>query len=174
LVKTLEPPAAEPQLRALYAECVQALGPGHWLTVSCHEDLATTLDALGRGADARAERRRLLGVLERPDGSVGDDTPGGRHQRAYLLTSVGRLDEAEREWRRVLDSYVADLGVDHPHTLRARHGIAWVDIERGLLPAARQRLEPLADAFGRVLGPDHPWTRSCLDDLARLTDRDGQ
>jgi tetratricopeptide (TPR) repeat protein len=130
-------------------------------------NLADTLAALGRQADALPLREEALALRKAVLGPEHPDTLTSMHNLGISYCSLGRYADALGVCEETLALMRAKRGPDHPDTLAAMFNLALVYDALGRQADALQiRQECYAATRGR-LGPDHPQT---LFSMARLVD----
>lgn len=125
-------------------------------------NVATSLNGLGRHAEAEAEARAVAYTMARELGADHPYTCRARIALGSALRHLSRLDDADSELTFALESCSGRLGLDHPVTLLARVDIALVHMAQGM---GDRELRDALTACQRVLGPDHPHTRRALENL---------
>jgi tetratricopeptide (TPR) repeat protein len=99
-------------------------GPDHPYTLTAVNNLALTLQNLGRLDEAESLYRRALAGKEIAAGPDHRDTLTSVHNLADLLQLRGRYDESERLFRWALAGKEKALGPEHPSTLNSAKALA--------------------------------------------------
>jgi CHAT domain-containing protein/tetratricopeptide (TPR) repeat protein len=118
-----DPAGAETDLRGMLALDIQSFGPTHCETAVEHRRIAQVLLDQNRLADAEAEARQALTILDQ----VKED----HRQAVYALGALAEVtsrqrgaSEAEPYLRRALEIFERRLGADRQETLSARLALA--------------------------------------------------
>ncbi len=128
-----------------------ALAANHPDTADILGDLADTLMALGRTAEAAKVSARAIGIWE-SDGTL--DSPGfaaALKLRANVLAVSGKLSEAREYYVRALEITERILGSDHPNSADLRVRLAAVAMDAGQNELAREQALAAEDAARRFL-----------------------
>lgn len=144
----------------------RSVGPDHPTTLTCMNDLASTLQAQGDLVGARALQEQVLEGRRRILGRDHHDTLTSMNDLASTLYGQGDLNGAREVQEEVLISSRRILGPDHPDTLTAMNNLASTLYGQGELAYARTLEEEVLDSRRRILGPDHPDTLTSINNLA--------
>ncbi len=142
------------------------LGPEHPDTLSSRNNLANTLRAQGKHAEAEREHRAVLAIRDRVLGPEHPGTLSSRNNLANALDGQGEHAEAEREQRAVLAIQERVLGLEHPETLVSRMNLANALRAQGKHAEAEREHRAARAIQERVLGPEHPDTLLSSANLA--------
>jgi len=147
--------AAYPEALDLYRKNLalteDQFGPSHPKTARVLERVATTVEKLGRHADALALYNRALAIIGDPDSGAAATL---YDNSATPLTMLGKLPEAEARIRRALALHERTQGPDHPEVATTLVNLANVlDREGRDSLALRQRALRIFEA---KLPTDHP------------------
>lgn len=148
---------AETLVRNVHEARKRILGEEHAYTLWSANDLSKVLCERKRGAEAVAELKSILGVVERTLGEkhVGMTMTKSNLARAYVLCE--QWEAAEKELR----DLITNIPPDHIDTINARSGLVHVLIRMGKLAEAEadcgSLLAMIKDArFKKILLPDSP------------------
>ncbi len=100
--------------RRALAICLKALGEAHPHTATSYNNLAVTLEAQGKHAEAEAMHRRALAIRLKALGEAHPDTASSYNNLAATLRAQGKPAEAEAMARRALAIWLKALGEDTP------------------------------------------------------------
>ncbi len=122
-------PSLLEESRKLHEETLRlrrrVLGPAHPNTLFSMNNLATTLLAQRRYAEAQTLFEEVVEIKER---SLGRDHPStllSINNLATMLMNFGHLDEARKLYEEAINRNRERLGPNHPETLKAIGGLAW-------------------------------------------------
>ena len=104
---------------------LKALGEDHPDTAHSYNNLAETLRAQGKYAEAEAMHRRALAICLKALGEDHPDTATSYNNLALTLHAQGKYAEAEAMYRRALAILLKALGEDHPDTATSYTNLAW-------------------------------------------------
>ncbi|MGW1771326.1 tetratricopeptide repeat protein [Streptomyces sp. NPDC002104] len=136
--------------------------------LAVRNNIALTLQQLGRVAEAETELQTVLRERLRTLGAEHPDTLGSRDDLAFALQELGRLQEAESQCRAVLEARTRALGAEHPDTLNSRNTLALVLRELGRLEEAAAEHEGQLAVAVRKGTTDHPETLLIRNNRASL------
>jgi eukaryotic-like serine/threonine-protein kinase len=128
---------------------------------------------LGLYPNSLEHLRRALELQEREHGPDHPDSLIARSMLGGLMIEDGKLDEAEKYLVPALDGLTRLVGPDNSETLLATWRIAKIDFPAGRLASAVERLNRVRSGYERVLGPDAPETLEVINDLACVTNEQG-
>jgi tetratricopeptide (TPR) repeat protein len=137
-------------------------------------NLASSLRAQGKYAEAEAIDREVLGVRQRVLGPEHPDTLLTAGNLASTLDAQGKYAEAETMHREVLLIKRRVLGPEHPHTLRTAGNLANTLNNQGKHTEAEAIQREVLTVQRRVLGPEHPHTLGTAGNLAATLDVQGK
>ncbi len=145
-------------------------GPDDPDVLTARHNIAVTLLAQGKAAEAEAAFHDLLPLRERAQGPVHPDTLATRHALASGLLNQGKAAEAEAALRALLPLRERAQGPVHPGTLATRRQRARATLEQGAMEQAREQLSALPDSG------DQPPDAKAREAMLRgwLADLDGE
>jgi tetratricopeptide (TPR) repeat protein len=136
--------------------------------------LGNALEIQGKYAEAEAEHRAVLGIMERVVGPEHPNTLRSRNNLANALDAQGKLAEVEVEHRAVLAMMQRLLGPEHPDTLKSRNNLANALRSRGKHAEAEAEHRAVLVIRERALGPEHPDTLASRNNLANALQSQGK
>ena len=119
-------------------------------------DFAMTLYDQGHLAEAEAEHRALLPLLERIAGAESAQALNNRENLARVMYSRGRHAEAEAEHRALQPIVERVFGPEHPQTLTNRMNLPMPWRPWANPPRQKRRISAVLEIKSRVFGPEHP------------------
>ena len=128
------------------------VGPNHRRAADFLHNLARTLAAMDRYADALEYAQRAVSVGTAAYGSGHLAVAGKEALAGAILIELGRFDGALASLQRAHATYEAALPADHPALLQARQSLADVYLRQEEFSRAFQLLEHLLEAFVRLQG----------------------
>jgi len=144
------------------------LGPNHPSTAAALNNLALSLRANNRLAEAEPLMRRALAIDEASYGSDHPNVAGLLSNLAGLLEATNRLAEAEPLMRRALAIDEASYGSDHPNVAGLLNNLASLLQATNRLaeaePLMRHALAINEASYGNI----HPHLAAHLNNLAQL------
>lgn len=161
---------ANEQALALARKVLGEQDPG---ILTCMNDLAVTLYALGDLARARALQEQVLASRRELLGERHPDTLGSMENLAVTLSELGDLARARALQEQALATRREVLGESHPDTLRSMSLLADTLSELGDLAGAQVQCEPALAVFRELQGERHPDTLRSMDSLAATLFRQG-
>ncbi len=129
------------------------------------QQLATTMNALGLGADAEPVLRQALGLRQSELGSDHADTLQSAHALGSLLSTLGRSDDSVALLTDVQQRAQRTLGPADRFTLRVRSSFAGAQRRRGDLAQAERLFTAVLADQRRIHGDDDPDTLRSLNNL---------
>jgi tetratricopeptide (TPR) repeat protein/tRNA A-37 threonylcarbamoyl transferase component Bud32 len=177
--------AARPAEARAYAEIGWGLQerPGaDWRSeVRLRGNSGAWLQGAGRYAEAEAEFRGALALLERWRGVDHPESATARSNLGAALNGQGREAEAEKEHRAVLATRIIALGEHHPDVASSRNNLGNALDAQGKHAEAEAEHRVVLALRGEALGPEHPDTAQAHGNLAnalraqgRLADADAE
>jgi tetratricopeptide (TPR) repeat protein len=153
----------------LLSMMARSRGDEHYDTLIVMSNLAMTLHALKRFADAERMQRQVIDVLQRAHGSKSStDVLKQRANLAATLASQRRFAEADGILRIVIDSATRSFGSDHPMTLTSRSNLAVSLSSQCRYDEAEPLHREILLLRTKVLGADHPGTLKTMVNLANV------
>jgi tetratricopeptide (TPR) repeat protein len=144
------------------------LGPNHPSTAAALNNLALSLQATNRLAEAEPLMRRALAIDEASYGNNHPNVAGLLSNLAGLLKATNRLAEAEPLMARVVEIVETSYGNDHPNAARAFNNLAVLLLATNR-PAEAEPLMRHALAINEAsYGNIHPHLAAHLNNLAQL------
>ncbi|MBL7261518.1 tetratricopeptide repeat protein [Paractinoplanes lichenicola] len=143
-----------------------ALGPDHRHVATALDNLANSMQLLGRAAEAEPLHRRALTISET---ALGPDHPSvaiTMNNLANSLQELGRAAEAESLLRRALTISETALGPDHPSVATRLNNLALGLRALGRAAEAESLLRRALTISETALGPHHPDVATTLNNLA--------
>jgi tetratricopeptide (TPR) repeat protein len=138
---------------AEYQEALQRIPKFYLHDEEIRNEIARTLEARGKYAEAEAEYRRNFEMHAIPEASLE-----AQQNIARSLAAQGKHSEAEAEYRQILTVLQQVQGPDHPDTLTVQSNLAKSLVAQGKYADAAAEYQQILTARQRVLGPDHPDT----------------
>jgi serine/threonine-protein kinase len=132
------------------------------------------LMALGKGAEAEAEFRKLLALVEREAGEGAGSTAVAHENLGLALSSLGRIDEAIEHHRKAMAIRVEKLGEDHPRVGSGHAHLGTALQEAGRLDEAAQQLRQGIAILARAFGEHHPDVAFARVNLGIVLDETGR
>jgi tetratricopeptide (TPR) repeat protein len=161
-------------LRRALATRVRVLGEEHPDTALVYNNLAQTLTALSKYAEAEVLGRKALATRRRLLGEGHPDTAASYSNLAVTLDELGRHPEAEPLHQKALAIRRRVLGEEHADTAESYGNLALNMSDQGkyaeALPLKRRALAIVR----RVLGEGHPRTALSYSNLATTLDELGR
>ncbi|MCE8420455.1 tetratricopeptide repeat protein [Rhodovulum sulfidophilum] len=151
-----------------------SLGTDHPDTAASYNNIAYTLNAQGRAAEAEPLLRKALEICERVLGTDHPDTATSYNNVASNLDEQGRAAEAEPLYLKALEVSERVLGTDHPDTATSYNNLASNLQAQGRAAEAEPLLRKALEIRERVLGTDHPDTATSYNNLASNLDEQGR
>lgn len=109
----------------------RTVGPEHYNTAKCLDNLAALLDRRDNYDEAEVLLRRALAIWENVVGPDHPDTLVNLHHLSRVLKHKGDVKGAEDLLRRIVASDERFFGVDHPLTSAARDELVASILQRG-------------------------------------------
>lgn len=150
---------------------IENLGENHTYTLSAMQNLAITLDNLGKSTEA-LELKQL--ILEKHRAIFGEDHPdtlNAMNNLATTLSRLGRYNEALELEQQILEKYHTILGKDHPHTISVMSNIAsFYGRLEDRIDEALELEQQVLEQRRIILGENHPDTLNAMNNLAITLD----
>ncbi len=169
-----QPTQAEPVERRCLEIYTKELGAEHPTTLSAADNLATTLQELGRYDEAREINERTLAIWERVSGPNSTDVAYALDAVGVTQTQAGDYDKARASEERALAIFQANLDPTHPNIAHVLANLGQIAFYQNRLGDAAALQKRALEARRQRLGPHHPdVARSllALSDIA-FTSRD--
>jgi tetratricopeptide (TPR) repeat protein len=131
-------------------------GPEHPLSVATLGNIAVSLIAQGRLAEAEPLARRVLEIRQKTLGREHPDVAVSLNNLAQVARLQGRYIEAEPLYRRALTIWEKKLGPDHPAVANGLCNLADFYHERGRESAAESLYARALSILEKSLGSGHP------------------
>jgi len=148
------------------------LGPDHPQVVVALNNLAHTLHAAGRAAEAEPIYRRLIAGLDadKPENAF---TLGSLHANlAGALQEAGRREQALAEMRRALELLRRVGNPDHPFLAIALNNLGFMELAAGRRPEAGRLFREALGIIERTTGKDDQGYATALLNLATAIGHD--
>ncbi len=151
------------------------LGVEHADTIAAKNQLASSLFALGRLADAEPLCRDLAEVARRSFGEDDPRTLTAMNNLGMTLYGLGELEKAGEVLQNCVDGRRRRLGAAHPKTVATLQSLALVLFDRGLFAEAegaysevQDKLPPEADGSEHLSLEVSSRRGACLTELRRF------
>jgi tetratricopeptide (TPR) repeat protein len=143
-------------------------------TATCYHNLAATLQAQGKYAEAEAMHRQALAIRIKALGAEHPDTATCYNNLAATLEALRKYAEAEAMYRQALAIRIKALGEDHPVTAISCNNLAEFLRNQGKYAEAEAMHRQALAIHIKALGEDHPDTASCYHNLAATLREQGK
>lgn len=150
------------------------LGQNHPDSLTIQGNLAQTLSAQGKFAEARAMQEQVMQASQTWLGLDHADTLTSMANLALTLSQLGEHDTAKALLQEVLPRRQKLLGDAHFDTLSSMNNLAFTLHGQGEWDEARQLLEQALAALVQVQGAEHPSTLTSMANLAEILRRQGE
>jgi len=137
-------------------------------------NLAVSLQASGRGAEAEEIHRKLLALRQRTLGPENVETLQSVNNLSHTLLELGRAKEAEPYARQAFEGRRRVLGAEHPDTLTSESNLARSMGELGQHDEEERYLREALTGRRRVLGDEHSDTLHSLNAMGLLLRSQGR
>jgi len=152
----------------------EAEGEDHPDTATGYNNLATTLNAQGKYAEAEAMHRRALAIRLKALGEDHPDTAASYNNLAGTLNAQGKYAEAEAMFRRALAIKLKVLGEDHLDTATSYNNLALTLDAQGKYAEAEAMNRRALAIYLKALGEVHPDTARSYNNLAATLSAQGK
>ena len=142
------------------------LGPGHLLTVSDMDVLASAYEAVGRRDEALHLLEEELTLLQKNQGPADPATIWTMLHLGTAYSEAGRLTNSIQLREQALTLCEAKLGLDHRTTLFALNDLATIYQETGRVDDALRLFEKELALCQKNLGPEDPSTLTAMHNVA--------
>ena len=157
---------AEPLLRRALIIFEGSYGDSHEYTISAANNLAATLEALGRLEDAHKIYALTLDNMIKLHGSSHRLTAMSTNNLAFNLARQGRYQEAQPLYDKALKIGRATMDDDDPELARIENNVASNLTARGRYLQAEPLYNHALKTRAAVLGPDDPDVATSYNSLA--------
>ncbi len=133
-----------------------------------HQQLAEIYRVQEHHADAEAEARRALALLQSVAAPTHVDVAFSHETLATILNDQAKYEEAEAEHRAAADLLREALGPEHPSLARIQNNLAETLASMGRYDEAEAEFRRALALHERVLGPDHLLAAQTRSNIAGL------
>ncbi len=153
---------AEPLIRELLGARYEQYGEKHLQTGFAHDNLAITLDALGKWEEAEQHYRKALEILLLVYGDNHPEVAQTMGNVGAFLVDRGAYDEAEGLLLQAIEIHRNTIGSDYFMIADSLKSLADLELERGAEEKALVLIDQALDIYKRSVSAEHSKTKDGL------------
>ena len=160
-------------IRAVIPRCETAFGPEHPQVLANRNNLANSLNALGKAAEAETEHQKVLAIRLRFLGADHNDVLMSRTNLATALLAQGKAAEAAAQYKQVLQVRTRVSGAEDAGVLKTCYALALCLEAQQKFPEALNWIKKAEAGWAANFGDGDPHTLKAKTVRERIVAKSG-